>query len=148
MTPADQEVMQHIYQKQRESFAPAILAEIDKRRDQLAAASPAGHLRFLHDACAAAARLRRHSDSSHRIALAEARHPRRSILLDALVSPAISHVEVDSQVTLRDRLALVHWMACLIREARKAGDNRRAMETPSGVWLAPAVGNGALNRSW
>ena len=48
MTPADQEIMQRIYHKQRESFAPAILAEIDKRREELAAASPAGHLQSLH----------------------------------------------------------------------------------------------------
>ncbi len=44
MTPADQEIMQRIYHKQRASFAPEILAEIDKHRDELAAASPAGHL--------------------------------------------------------------------------------------------------------
>src|SRR5450755_1239337 len=47
MTPADQQIMQSIYHKQRESLTPAILAEIDKRREELAAASPAGHLRFL-----------------------------------------------------------------------------------------------------
>ena len=47
MTPADQQIMQNIYHKQRRSLAPAILSEIDKRSDQLAAASPAGHLRFL-----------------------------------------------------------------------------------------------------
>ena len=39
-------------------------------------------------------------------------------LLDALVSPAITHVEVGSKATLRERLALVHWMALMIREAR------------------------------
>ena len=50
--------MQRIYHKQREQFAPALLAEIDKRKEQLAAASPAGHLKSLHMPVLAAARLR------------------------------------------------------------------------------------------
>ena len=32
MTPSDQQIMQDVYHKQRESLAPAILDEIDKRR--------------------------------------------------------------------------------------------------------------------
>ena len=48
MTPAGQEVMQRIYHKQLDSFRQAILGEIDKDREQLAAASPAGRLGFLH----------------------------------------------------------------------------------------------------
>src|SRR5208283_5086313 len=48
MTLADQETMQRIYHKQRNTLAPAILAEIDRRQEQLAAASPAGHLKLLH----------------------------------------------------------------------------------------------------
>ena len=44
MTPAGEQTMQLIYHKQREALTPAILAEIEKRRDQLAAASPAGHM--------------------------------------------------------------------------------------------------------
>ncbi len=48
MTPAGQEVMQRIYHKQLDSFRQAILGEIEKDREQLAAASPAGRLGFLH----------------------------------------------------------------------------------------------------
>src|SRR6202008_509364 len=48
MTPAGQEVMQRIYHKQLDSFRQAILSEIEKDREQLAAASPAGRLAFVH----------------------------------------------------------------------------------------------------
>src|SRR5271165_1431855 len=44
LTPAGQETMQRIYHKQRGQFASALLAEIDKQPQPLAAASPAGHV--------------------------------------------------------------------------------------------------------
>src|SRR5208337_3511455 len=47
MTPASQETMQAIYHKQREQLTPALLAEIDKQQEQLATASPTGHLKLL-----------------------------------------------------------------------------------------------------
>ena len=74
MTPAGQEVMQRIYHKQLDSFRQAILAEIDKDREQLAAASPAGRLGFSARAGAAVAWLRRYGHPSHRAAVAEAKH--------------------------------------------------------------------------
>lgn len=138
MTAGGQEVMQRIYSKQRDSFAPGILAEIDKRREQLAAASPAGHLRFLTMPVA----LLQGADDSV-VPPTELLWLKRDIppnlLLDALITTAITHVEVGSKVSLRDRLALVHWMAVLIHETRKTGDNRRAFEVPPGVWLAPGT---------
>ena len=42
-------------------------------------------------------------------------------LVDALESSAIGHVEVGSKITLRQRLALVHWMAMMIHTARSTG---------------------------
>jgi hypothetical protein len=39
-------------------------------------------------------------------------------LVTALISPAIGHVDFGSKINLRDRLALVHWMALMIHEAR------------------------------
>jgi pimeloyl-ACP methyl ester carboxylesterase len=138
MTAGGQEVMQRIYHKQRDSFAPGILAEIDKRREQLAAASPAGHLRFLTMPVA----LLQGADDSV-VPPTELLWLKRDIppnlLLDALVSKAITHVEVGGRVTLRDRLALVHWMAVLIHAARRTGDNRRAFEPTAGVWFAPST---------
>jgi len=136
MTPAGQEIMQRIYHKQRESFGPAILAEIDKRRDELAAASPAGHLRSLHVPV-----FLLHGADDVIIPPTELLWIEREIpkeyLAGALISPAIGHVEVGTKVKLRDRLALVHWMASMIHEARSVTGSRGASNLRTGAWLTP-----------
>lgn len=117
MTPAGQQTMQDIYHKHREVLTPAILAEIDKRREKLTAASPAGHLRFLRVPV-----LLLHGSDDSIIPPAELlwleHEMPKEYLVGAIISPAISHVEVGSKASLWDKLALVHWMAMLIREAR------------------------------
>jgi pimeloyl-ACP methyl ester carboxylesterase len=135
MTPADQHVMQRIYHKQRESFGPAIQAEIEKRRTELAAASPAGHLKSL---CVPVLLL--HGSDDVIIPPTEMLWLQREIpgkyLQDALFSPAIGHVDLGLKIKLRDRLALVHWMALMLHEARTAGDGQDSMHLPAGLWLA------------
>jgi dienelactone hydrolase len=133
LTPSGQETMQLIYSKQREHFAPALLAEVDKRKEDLAAASPAGHLKALSMPV-----LLLHGSDDTVIPPTELLWLQRGIpsdqLLDTLVSPAIGHVEVGSKVTLRERLALVHWMALIIRETRAT--ETKARKLPAGAWLA------------
>jgi pimeloyl-ACP methyl ester carboxylesterase len=135
MTPADQDIMQRIYHKQRANFAPAILAEVDKRREELAAASPAGHLQSLQVPV-----LLLHGSDDAIIPPTEMLWLQRDIpkkyLLSALISPAIGHVDFGATANLRDRLALVHWMALMIHEARTAGDGQDSMHLPAGLWLA------------
>ena len=135
MTPADQQIMQRIYHKQRASFAPEILAEIDKHHDELAAASPAGHLQALRVPV-----LLLHGSDDTIIPPTEMLWLQRDIpkkyLRDALISPAIGHVNFDAKVSLRDRLALVHWMALMIHEARTAGSGQGSMHLPAGLWIA------------
>jgi len=139
MTPADQETMQRIYHKQREQLAPALLAEINKQQEQLAAASPAGHLNSLHMPV-----LLLHGSDDTVIPPTELLWLQRDIpkdqLLDTLISPAITHVEVGSKVDLRDRLALVHWMALMIHKARATEAGKVSAQLPAGAWIAPAVG--------
>ncbi len=141
MTPADQETMQHIYHKQRESLAQAILAEIDRRADQLAAASPAGRLRFLRVPV-----LLLHGSDDTIIPPTELLWLKRDIphdeLIAALITPAIGHVELGNKVSLRDKLALVHWMATMIRQARNADTGKGPAQLPAGTWLAPATAAG------
>ena len=133
MTPAGQEVMQRIYHKQLDSFRQAILSEIDKDREQLAAASPAGRLGFLQ-----APVLLLHGSDDTVVPPTELLWLRQRVpqeyLAGALLSPAISHVEVGHKASLGERLALVHWMEKLIRLARNA-PRAQAAELPAGAWV-------------
>lgn len=135
MTPAGQNIMQELYQKQRQNLTPAILAEIDKRSDALAAASPAGHLRFLQ-----APVLLLHGSDDVIIPPTELLWLKNNIpeddLVDALETSAIGHVEVGSKITLQQRLALVHWMAMMIHTARSTGAGPQPKGMPVGAWIA------------
>ena len=137
MTPAGQQTMQLIYHKQRKSLAPALLAEIDKRSDALAAASPAGHLRFL----TMPVLLLQGSDDTV-IPPTEMLWLERDVpsenLRAALMTPGMVHVEMDNKVTLRDRLAFVNWMVALIRVARNTSASK-GPALPAGEWIAPRV---------
>jgi pimeloyl-ACP methyl ester carboxylesterase len=137
MTPAGQQLMQDIYHKQRAALAPAILAEIDKRREKLAAASPAGHLRFIR-----APVLLLHGSDDNVIPPTELLWLKNDVpggqMLDALVSPAITHVEVGGRPNLRDRFALVHWMAEMIHVARATSGGTISGHAPAGMWIEPA----------
>ncbi len=141
MTPAGQQIMQDIYQKHRESLAPAIVAEINKRSEQLAASSPAGNLKFLQ-----APVLLLHGSDDTIIPPTEMLWLKRDIpqgrLIDALETPAIGHVEVGSKMTLRQRLALVHWMALMIHTARSGSSSTGTTNLPAGAWIARPFGRG------
>lgn len=119
MTPAGQEVMQRIYHKQLDSFRQAILAEVGKDREQLAAASPAGRLAFVH-----APIFLLHGADDNVIPPTELlwlkEHVPQQYRAAALVSPAITHVEVGHKSSLREQLALVHWLSLLLQQARNS----------------------------
>jgi pimeloyl-ACP methyl ester carboxylesterase len=145
LSPSGQQTMKLIYRKQREHFAPALLAEVDKRSAQLAAASPAGRLNSLHMPV-----LLLHGSDDTVIPPTEMLWLEREIpkneLLAALSSPVITHVEVGSKAPLRERLALVHWMALMIRQARttEAGKGTQLV----GAWLAFLRRNDTMTQAW
>jgi pimeloyl-ACP methyl ester carboxylesterase len=125
MTPAGQQTMQQIYHKERAGLMPAIMSEIDARRRQLAEASPAGHLGAIHVPV-----MLLHGSDDSVIPPTELLWLKRDIpqayLAEALVSPAIGHVEVGSKIKLRDEFALIRWMAKMIREARNTEAGHRS----------------------
>ena len=135
MTPAGRQIMQDIYHKQRASLAPAILAEINKRQEELAAASPAGHLRFIQVPV-----LLLHGSDDTVIPPTETLWLLQDIppqyLADALVSPAITHVEVGGKPSLRAEWALVHWLALMIREAERTQRGNQPAHLSAGEWIA------------
>ncbi len=146
LTPAGQEIMQRIYHHEREYFAPALLAEVDKRRQQLAAASPAGRLQSLSMPV-----LLLHGSDDTVIPPTELLWLQRDLpkdkLLVALISPAVGHVEVGSKATLRERLALVHWMALIIRETRTTEMGAAKPLIPAQA-LAPRIFDTARTPPW
>jgi dienelactone hydrolase len=133
MTPAGQELMQRIYHNQLDGFRSAILAEVEKDREQLAAASPAGRLAFLHVPV-----LLLHGSDDTVIPPTELLWLQQRVppeyLAGALVSSAISHVDVGHKASLREQFALVHWMEKLIRLARNA-PRAQSAELPAGAWV-------------
>jgi hypothetical protein len=61
-------------------------------------------------------------------------------LVAPLISPAIGHVDVGTEVKLRDKLALVHWMALMMREARNTAGGKGPPNLPAGMWMACPAG--------
>ncbi len=137
MTPAGQELMQHIYHHELDSFRQAILREIGQDRPQLTAISPAGRLGAIRVPV-----LLLHGADDTVIPPTELLWLKKNVpqqyLADALISPAITHVEVGHEASLRERLALVHWIALMLREARNPPASRQQTAFPAGAWLHPA----------
>jgi pimeloyl-ACP methyl ester carboxylesterase len=133
MSPSGQRVMQDIYHKQRQTLAPAILAEVDKQQDDLAAASPAGHLRFIQVPV-----LLLHGSDDTIIPPTELLWLKHDIpeeyLAGALVTPAISHVEV-GKPSWREEFALLHWVVQMLRLARRTSGGT-PVHAPAGEWVA------------
>ena len=135
LTPAGQETMQRIYHKQREHFAPALLPKWTSGANSWPPLLPqviSSLFTCRFCCCTAPTTL----SSRRRNCSGCERDIPKDELLDALISSAITHVEVGSKVTLRERLALVHWMALMIHEARatEAGQSQRKLL--AGAWLA------------
>ncbi len=117
MTPAGQKLMQEIYHQQFDGLRQEILAEISEDRAQLTATSPAGRLDAIHMPV-----LLLHGADDTVIPPTELLWLKKNIpqryLVDALISPAITHVEVGHEANFREKLALVHWIALMFHLIR------------------------------
>ena len=127
MSPAGQQIMQDIYHKQRQTLTPAILAEIDKRRGRLAPPRPPAISRLCTRRCCCCT-VPTIRSSRRRSCCGSQRDIPKEYLVTALVSPAIGHVDVGNNVSVRDKLALVHWMAQMLRTARATEVRQRSRQ--------------------
>jgi pimeloyl-ACP methyl ester carboxylesterase len=116
LSPASAERMRTLFDHKVASLAPELLAEIEKRRDEMRAVSPHDHMKdvkvpvyLLHGA----------GDSvipASETLWLEADAP-RGIVRATLVSAAIEHVELHGEPSAGDKWALVHFMSGVLAEA-------------------------------
>jgi pimeloyl-ACP methyl ester carboxylesterase len=99
------------------SIAPELLAEIDSQGETMRAASPHGHLAALR-----APVFLLHGAGDAVIPATEtlwlAQDVPRGLVQDELVSPALVHVELEGEPSVREKWALVHFMAEVLAAAR------------------------------
>jgi len=119
LSPDARRKMQDIFEQRRQWLAPALLGEIDRHAEEMRRVSPHGRLGGLR-----APVLLLHGAGDDVIPANETlwleRDVPRQHLRAALVSRAISHVELGGKPDVRDRLALVNWVAELLATAHAA----------------------------
>jgi dienelactone hydrolase len=125
LSPVAGDKMKHILDHDIASLAPELLTEIARLEPQLGAVSPSAHLAHL-----AVPALILHGAGDILIPPSEAEWLAHdvppSMLREALVSPAIEHVGLESDTSLGDRLALVHFMSDVLEEADDTAQGRSA----------------------
>lgn len=121
LSTAGQVQMTRLIKDDRAPFVPLLLHEADAHADEMARLSPHGHLAGLHVPV-----LLLHGAGDNVIPSSEtlwlAQDVQSKWLRSKLISPAISHVELAASGS--DKLALVHWMAGLLAEAKAAPHGR------------------------
>jgi len=112
--PESQKKMELIFSHDRAAFANRLEASIARHRDEMAAVSPHGHLSSLHVPV-----LLLHGAADNIVPPSELLWLKNDIpaadVKDALISPAISHVDVEGKPTWKDRLRIVAFMAEILR---------------------------------
>ncbi len=121
LTAAGQAQMTRLIKDDRAPLVPAMLHQAEAHAAEMASLSPHGHLARLNIPV-----LLLHGDGDNVIPPSEtlwlAQDVQSKWLRSELISPAISHVELAASGT--DKLALVHWMAGLLAEAKAAPQGR------------------------
>jgi pimeloyl-ACP methyl ester carboxylesterase len=120
LTPQGREKLDRLFAHRVDVLGPELLAAIEKHRDQIASVSPAGKLGRI--TCPV---LVVHGAGDNVIPPSEtewlAEGVPSGLLVEALISPAVSHVEVGgSGPGLRDKLNLVHFMSEMLSETAES----------------------------
>ena len=143
LTPQGEQLMDSLFRHHIDALAPVLLRGIRKYHDQLAAISPHGHLAGLR-----AAVYLLHGAADNIVPAAETEWLERDVpsrcLRMALISPVLSHLDLERSPTLADKLKLVHFMSDLLRDADSSGAalpvespsprSQLKIETDSSTW--------------
>jgi dienelactone hydrolase len=123
LSPSSRQKMDLLYKHDVGALDGEIRQAIARHRAEMSAVSPHGHMASLHVPA-----LLLHGAADNVIPPSELLWLQKDVppgeLKDALISPAISHVSMEGEPTLLDKLRLVHFMAQVLE---LAGD-RRAVE--------------------
>lgn len=116
LSPEGRGLMDAVFQHQRDGFRAKLLADLDRHSAEAVAVSPHGHLQGLK-----ARVLLVHGEGDDVIPSSEIEWLARDIpnghLQEALISRAISHVNLEDQPRWRDQLAVIHWIALVLADA-------------------------------
>jgi hypothetical protein len=112
--------MDLLFQHHIDALAPVLLRGIRKYHDQLAAVSPHGNLAGVQ-----ARVYLLHGAADNIVPASETEWlerdlPRRCLRL-ALISPVVSHLELNGSPTFADKLKLVHFMSAFLQDAESPG---------------------------
>jgi len=116
LTPQGGQLMELLFQHHIDTLSPVLLRGVRKYHDELAALSPHGHLAGLQ-----ASVYLLHGAADNVVPASETEWlerdvPRRSLRM-ALISPVVSHLDLESSPTLADKLKLVHFMSDFLQDA-------------------------------
>jgi len=116
LSPESRELMNAVFQHQRDGFRPKLLADLEKHSAEAVAVSPHNHLQGLK-----ARVLLVHGEGDDVIPPSETEWLARDIpkghLQEELISRAISHVSLEDQPKWRDQFAIIHWVALVLGDA-------------------------------
>jgi pimeloyl-ACP methyl ester carboxylesterase len=119
LSPQGRQLMDLLFAHRIDVLAPVILRGIRKYKDEFAAVSPSGNL----DGLRAPVYLL-HGAGDNIIPASESEWLERDLpagcLRKILISPVLSHLEMNGSPLLWDRLKLVHFMSDLLRDSQSA----------------------------
>lgn len=125
LSPEGRQLMTALFAHQRDEFRAKLLADLEKHSAEAVAVSPHDHLQGLK-----AKVLLVHGEGDDVIPPSETQWLARDIpkghLQAAVISRAISHVNLSDQPRWTDRMAVIHWMALVLAD----GDREQTLRKP------------------
>jgi dienelactone hydrolase len=132
LQPTARAKMQLLFDDKIDALSGELLKSIDKHRGEMEAVSPAGKLSDLKPDV-----LLLHGSEDNIIPATETLWLEHEVpkarLKDALITPVLSHVDVNGTPSLEDRARVVHFIAEMFEEAHESNQNTRADASGGGI---------------